>query len=823
MSKFRLYLVYISTLLIVALDLSAQNKTISGSVKDAVTLQPVIGSSISLLNTTTGTTANTEGKFMLAIPAHIISARIAVSSLSYAADTIEIFSTKSHYDILLKPTSGALGEVVVTGVSKATLIRENPIPVSVVSAKKIEQSAESNIIDVFAKNVPGLNVVKTGPNISKPFIRGLGYNRVLTLYDGVRQEGQQWGDEHGLEVDAFNIEKGEVIKGPSSLIYGSDAVAGVVSLFPVMPQHEDKTIKGKFFSEHQTNNGLYGNGLRLTYGSSRWSVALRGSYRIAKNYRNNIDGAVFNTGFRETNASASIRHTSEKGSSVLNFTLYNNLQGVPDGSRDSTTRKFTKQIFEGNADDVKSRPVVSDEELNSYRLSPLHQHIQHLRLYLNNHYELGKGDVTFLLGLQQNFRREYNHPTLPRQAGMFIRLNTVNYSFSYNAPTIANTDVTAGFNGMYQNNRNKSATDFPIPDYHLFDAGVYIHAKWKQNNWTVSGGLRYDTRILQGRDFYTNSDAVTGFARQVNSPDTSGAYLQFAAFKKVFTGISMSLGSTYQLNPHISFKANIARGYRAPNITEFASNGLDPGAHIVYLGNRNFSAEFSLQQDIGADITYKDFSFSASVFHNYIQNYIYLTQVSDVNGAPITDAQGNKTYQYAQSAAQLYGAEGTATLHLLMLKGFSFENSFSVIYGNNKKEAYKNKGLNGEYLPLIPPLKLLSSLSQAIQTKYKIIEAVSFKAEAEINAAQNRYLALNETEKATPGYSLFNFSITTQVKYNKENELQLQLQVNNLLDKAYQSNLSRLRYFEYYSHSLNGHYGIYNMGRNFSFKLIMSF
>ncbi|MEZ4889503.1 MAG: TonB-dependent receptor plug domain-containing protein [Crocinitomicaceae bacterium] len=81
--------------------------------------------------------------------------------------------------------------------------------------------------------------MKTGPNISKPFIHGLGYNRVLTLYDGIRQEGQQYGDEHGLEVDDYNMNKAEVIKGPASLLYGSDAIAGVVSLFPAIPQQND--------------------------------------------------------------------------------------------------------------------------------------------------------------------------------------------------------------------------------------------------------------------------------------------------------------------------------------------------------------------------------------------------------------------------------------------------------------------------------------------------------------------------------------------------------------------------------------------------------
>ena len=115
----------------------------------------------------------------------------------------------------------------------------------------------------YAKNAPGFDAVKTGPNVSKPFINGLGYNRVLTLYDGMRVETQQWGDEHGVPLDDYIIEKAEVIKGPASLMYGSDAIAGVLSVFPSIPHDTDKTIHGRLLSEYQTNNGLIGNGLQL--------------------------------------------------------------------------------------------------------------------------------------------------------------------------------------------------------------------------------------------------------------------------------------------------------------------------------------------------------------------------------------------------------------------------------------------------------------------------------------------------------------------------------------------------------------------------------
>ncbi|MCW3079747.1 TonB-dependent receptor [Segetibacter sp.] len=823
MNAFLVYPLQVLMLLTLTLQLSAQGQTIIGTVKDGVTKQPVPGCSISLLNTRTGTVGNNEGKFRIKIPAGLISPRLVITSLGYTGETIQVLVEKTNYEIELKPALGAMNEVVVTGVSKATLVRENPVSVSVVSARQIEQATESNIIDVFVKNVPGLNAVKTGPNISKPFIRGLGYNRVLTLYDGIRQEGQQWGDEHGIEVDTYNIEKGEVIRGPASLIYGSDALAGVVSLLPAMPVNTEGKLKGKYFSEYQSNNGLIGNGLRLISGSRKVSFALRGSYRVAKNYKNSIDGSVYNTGFREANASGSIKYTGDEGYSVLNFTVYNNRQGIPDGSRDSVTRKFTKQMYEGSADDVTTRPFVTHHEQNSYHLSPLHQHLQHYRIYTNNHFRFLRGDVDFLLALQQNVRIEFNHPSAPKQAGMYVRLNTFNYGFNYNAPTLFNTDFTFGLNGMYQGNKNKNATDFPIPDYNLFDIGSYVHAKWKKDNWTVSGGFRYDRRVLRGNNFYTNTNSVTGFDRRVFLPDTVGAYLQFPSFTKIFSGSSMSLGVTYQLTEQFSLKANVARGYRSPSITEFASNGLDPGAHIIYLGNRDFVPEFSLQEDVGAEAHFKNFLATASIFNNNIQNYIYLTQVTDASGNPLTDAQGNKTYQYQQSSAQLYGFEATINIQPSILKGLSFDNAFSITYGYNKQSNFKGKGVNGEYLPLIPPLKIISSISQILKPKSKTIEAINLKVEAEVSGSQNRFLALNNSETATAGFALLNISVNTQIKYSENQLLQLQFQINNLFDKAYQSNLSRLKYFEYYTSSANGKFGIFNMGRNICLKLIMPF
>jgi iron complex outermembrane receptor protein len=823
----RLYLLLIS---IFTLNANAQEVTIGGMVKDAETEQPLDFCSLTIIKSTIGTITDATGKFKITVPNNITPAKLVASYLGYASDTIQVTTGKNNYVILLRPKQGTLNEVVVTGVSKGILIRENPVAIETVSRKQIEGTAENNVIDAIAKNAPGLQTVKTGPNVSKPFINGLGYNRVLTLYDGMRVETQQWGDEHGVPMDDYIIERAEVIKGPASLMYGSDAIAGVLSLFPAVPHEVDRVVHGKFLSEYQSNNGLIGNNLQLTYGDTHWSWAIRGSERIARNYTNPIDGRVYNTSFNMKNASAFVGYTSKTGYSLLNYTFYDNRQGIPDGSRDSLTRKFTYPIYESAGenviqpliDNIKNRPIVPNGVLNSYTLSPLSQHIQDYRLYSNNYYKIGQSDIKFLLGWEQNVRREFDHPTDPGQAGEYIVLNTLNYGLRCNAPSFSNIETSFGVNGMYQTNSNRNATDFPIPAYNLFDVGAYAYAKWSHDRWTIAAGIRNDHRNENGDEMYIKPNPATGFYEQVPLSDSTGSKKQFSTFRLHFQGITGSLGTTYQLGDNLSFKANIARGYRSPNITEIASNGLDPGAHIVYLGNLDFVPEFSLQEDMGMIGEFPNVFFDFSVFNNNIQNYIYESQKVDKNGNPVVIIPGNKTFQFLQTNAQLYGMNAVVNINPQNLKALHFNNAFSFVDGYNRNPKYRGEGTNGEYLPFIPPPRLLSSVSYDIHAS-KAVPAIIFKAEGDFNSSQNRYLGLYKTETATAAYALLNVSVYADINYSKKQVLQLQLTVNNVFNTAYQSHLSRLQYFEYYKFSPNDHYGIYNMGRNICVKAIMRF
>lgn len=718
----------------------------------------------------------------------------------------------------------SLDQVVVTAVTGATRIRKTPISIATVSQKEMNRSTSTNVIDALLKSVPGITAITTGPNISKPFIRGLGYNRVLTLYDGLRQEGQQWGDEHGIEIDPYGISRAEIVKGPASLLYGSDAIAGVVNLIPGVPMNTDGLIKGDAATEYHSNNGMIGATTGLYYKKEHFSWSMRGSMKTAMDYQNPVDGRVYNTGYHEKNLSLLLGWENSKTKNHFQFNLYDNLQEIPDGSRDSVSRAFTQQVAEADKDTIKQRPIVPAAELASYRLSGLHQHIQHYRIYHKGSYLLGKGELNILTGFQQNIRREYNHPTALQQAGLFVALNTLNYEARYRFPKWAGPDIHIGVNGMYQSNRNKQATDFPIPDYHLFDIGSFLILTKDFQNTLITGGIRLDNRSIRWEDFYTRKNNSSGFMEQVSLPDTAGANRNFAAYRHHFSGLSGSVGIVHNFSPSLTLKTNIARGYRSPSIPEIGSDGLDPGAHIYYIGNRDFRPEYNWQADIGLFLTHADWDANLEFFHNRISNYIFFQKLFDANGQPLELVPGNFTYQYKQGNAVLYGAEANINLHPKKMDWFRLQHNLSIITGiNNDPETRKRFGDDAKYLPLIPPFRTLTRMRFQLPDLSSRLTDIYLQTEIETHARQNRFYAVDNTETATPAYALVNLGagISWQNRKGKD-QWQLFINANNLFNTAYQSHQNRLKYFEYFQASPNGRSGIYNMGRNIAVKLLFS-
>ena len=296
------------------------------------------------------------------------------------------------------------------------------------------------------------------------------------------------------------------------------------------------------------------------------------------------------------------------------------------------------------------------------------------------------------------------------RAGLYLILNTFSYDAKYYFPEKNGWSITGGLNGMYQNNDVTKGTEFVIPSYNQFDIGPFIFVKKSMDKLEVAGGIRYDVRQFNNQALFTKPDPVTGFDKPVSATDTAGADNPFYAYKHTFAGMSGSLGLSYRFSDHFTGKANIGRGYRSPNISEISANGVHPGTNSFQKGNLNFKPEFNWQEDIGVNYISQHVTIDAGVFDNNINNYIYNQKVSSSSGQTVID-----TFQFQAAKAHLYGGELSIDIHPHPWDWLHFENSLSLVYGNNEGVNSQKISDSAKYLPFIPPLHTFSELRQTLK------------------------------------------------------------------------------------------------------------
>ncbi len=783
--------------------------SLSGTVKDAKGL-PLQGAIVEIPDLKVGTVADSNGFYTLEnLPNGKFLVIASMISFSKATFSLNI-NGAAHQNFVLSESALESKEVIITGQSKATEINRSPVPVVAINNQYLRENISTNIIDALAE-VPGVSAVTTGPNISKPFIRGLGYNRVLTLYNGMRQEGQQWGDEHGIEVDEYGVDRVELVKGPASLIYGSDALAGVVNLIPTPPPPDGK-ITGNFTGEYQNNNNLLG-GSGMMAGNNRglyWLV--RVSHKQAMDYDNPIDGRVYASNYNETDASASIGLDKKWGSSHLDITAFNDLQAIPDGSRDSASRQFTKQITELD----NFRPVVSNQELNTYGMPALHQHVQHYRAQSANNFNLLNGLLVVNIGFERSIREEFSHPQYTDVPGLDLQLNTYTYDVKYLFHSFMGWEVSAGINGMYQANTVTNGTEYVIPSYQQFDIGPFAVFKKTVGKLDIAGGVRFDSRTFHNDALYADTLGIPNSIAPGNFP---GADKVFSDYSHTFTGMTYSLGMAYIFSKALALKANFARGFRAPNIAEISANGVHPGTGMYQIGNPGLKPEFSLQEDLGVEFTSKHVTANLSVFNNDISNYIFNQKLISSHG---TDSilQGVDAFKFTSSHARLYGGEASLDIHPHPLDWLHFENTLSVVYAVNEGGAGVIINDSNRYLPQIPPVHGTSELRASFKQPAKYLRNTFVKVQALIYGKQYRVYLTDNTETPTHAYTLINAGFGSDVA-SRAGKTMFNISVfgNNLFNVTYQDPLSRLKYFEPYPNDPRGHSGIYNMGRNVGIKV----
>ena len=509
-----------------------------------------------------------------------------------------------------------LQEVVVTGLTGQTRASRTPSPISVVTPRVLQASSSTNIIDAVAHQ-PGVSQITTGSGISKPVIRGLGYNRIVTINDGIRQEGQQWGDEHGIEVDGQTVHSVEILKGPASLMYGSDAMAGVLVMHeaPVLPQGEMALNVG---TEYQSNNNLFDYTVNFAGNQQGWVWNWRWSQKDAGEYQNKVDGHVPGSQFHERAVTGMMGVNRNWGFSHLKLSYYHLKPGMVEGERDEEGALLPSGTF---------------------------QKIDHYKAVSDNSFAVGDGTLKAIVGYQQNRRREYEEAD---EVGLDFRLHTVNYDIRYLMAADAEWQYAAGLSGMWQHSENLGE-EYLIPSYRLFDIGAFASVTRSFERLTLSGGLRYDVRHL-------HSLALE-----------DGEELRFADFSRTFRGLTGSLGAIFNVTSRTNVRLNVSHGFRAPNLSELGSNGEHEGTFRFELGNQSLSAEHSWQLDLGLDYSSEVVSGQLAVFANHISNYIFLQRLS----------ADDDLYQYQSGTARLWGFEAMLDFH--PIASLHIENTFSYV------------------------------------------------------------------------------------------------------------------------------------------------
>ncbi len=685
-----------------------------------------------------------------------------------------------------------LNELTVTGVTGDTKLKHATAPVSIVSPQVLRATASTNIIDAIAHQ-PGVSQLTSGSSISKPIIRGLGYNRVVVMSEDIRQEGQQWGDEHGVEIDGSSVNSVEILKGPASLMYGSDAMAGVVILH-AQPTLAEGEIKANVSTEYQTNNGLFHYSLQIAGNQKGFVWDARYSYKMAHAYKNKYDGYVPGSQFRERAGRLMLGMNKAWGHSRLTWTAYHLTPSIIEGERDPETGELEHEEGWTGHQYSKSLPF---------------QEVKHYKVVWDHSQNLSSGYLKAIIGYQQNRRQEFEENA--DEYDLYFKLHTLTYDLRYITNEWNGWKLSTGIGGMYQKSGNEGE-EYLIPDYRLFDFGIYATAtKSLGDRWTLNGGLRYDHRRQHGYSLEEDGEQ------------------RFVDFTRHFNGVTGSIGAVCNINEHFNLRLNLARGFRTPNMSELASNGVHEGSLRYEIGNQNLKAEYSLQADLGVDFTSRYVSAQLALFANRIDNYIFIRgEGQEVRGEKID----YPVYVYTQGDARLLGFEAGVDFH--PVHSVHFSNTFSYVDAQ-----LLHADADTKYLPFTPAPKWTSELKWELlhhshstinhhhtehsspHSTHLLFNNLYVAAGLDCYLKQTHIYSADDTETPTPGYALLSLSAGTDIQWHGKKLAEFYITADNLLNKAYQNHLSRLKYAD--ANVVTGRRGVYNMGRNITFKIVLSF
>lgn len=670
---------------------------------------------------------------------------LEVFALGYepASQNIDVRENKTtKLTIELVAVQNTLDEVIIidqqTGLNSNTPY--NFIPVSL---DRIEhESSPSGVMGVL-REVPGVYGAEFGHGIVKPFIRGLGFSRVATIFQGNKLENQQWGADHGLGVNDLGVKNIDIIKGPASVLYGSGALGGVI----LVKDDEFYKVSDDISGHVGTSYNSVSNGLRaLTSLGQRFENDLffgaELAYENHADYKSGNGEVIGNSRFNMSSARFHIGIDKEDFNNKLSVAFNVQNLGII-GDDELQNSNATSR----NDRDMQLPYQEVTDVLVSYNQNIDHgafESVFHLSQHFNNRKEIETADNLIDLGFKQH-NTFYN-----------ARINFSTGKFSHNI----------GLQGNFLSNTNQdNVLDLLIPDASYAENGAYYMVNYELKSYFFQAALRYDYRHVKA-DASDQQFIDAGFVLPGEPKNRM--------LSSNFSGLTGSLGLTKKIGNHQKIKANLSSGFRSPDLAELYSFGQHPGTNRFEIGNADFEREQSFQLDLNYAVTLDRFRLDWSVFANQIDNYIFFSDTGEIQ-----PESGLQIWQYQQIEAQMYGSEINLQYIALENRQLKLNLGAALVRGKNKDF--------DEPLTFIPP----DNFNFKVEYRFGQLQKTGVFSKLRSVAKQDRP-GFNEEE--TAGYTLLDFGMKQDFDFGIHN-LEASLAIQNLLDKTYVDHLSILRAF----------------------------
>lgn len=488
--------------------------------------------------------------------------------------------------------------------------------------------------------LPGVSTVNTGSGVGKPVIRGLSGNRIRVLNDGIGVSYQQFGVRHPPNIDPFLAGRLEVVRGVSSILYGSDAFGGAINvLSPEIPyagEGESPNFNGRATYGYESGHDLHTGALNVAYGEEQFGFVAGIVRREAGNLT--VPDVETWNGPPPTGQPSDIPRFADE----LDFTDYEQWNTMIKGGYLIGPTEFTLRFERW------------DHE-NNYLLPPGTG--IGLELENNQLQAIGKGS----LSSDWEWRTSYTWNQNLRKAnpgGQPLPVENANIDIERNSHT-ARAEFTygdwldrfsgkVGVEGLYEDQESTGPTGL-TPGGQIENLALFGTGRTTVGPWSFEAGLRYDHRSQEGDPSQTSDPSLLA-----NRTDpVSGAPVN-VELENDYDIVTASLGAVYEFSDSFALAANLSRGFRAPSLFELYANGVHGGVAALQFGEADLDAETSLGGDLQARWRSEKFDLTATTYVTSISDYIFLADTGSTTG-------GLPIFKVGQDDATLVGGDLSAT------------------------------------------------------------------------------------------------------------------------------------------------------------------